>query len=148
MNVELNALYQEVILDHNRYPRNHHALPTATAKADGYNPLCGDCVTVYLSVQDSRLEAVSFEGKGCAISQASASMMTELVMGKTLDEANDLFQSFVRLLTSESDAIPSLHKLNVLLGVKQYPARVKCATLAWHTLDAALHPKNHPVTTE
>lgn len=149
MSMDLRELYQEVIIDHNKNPRNHYILPDATHQANGFNPLCGDKLTVYLIVRDGLIEKASFLGQGCAISQASASMMTESLLGKTLDEAHVLFNTFHHLLTSD-DALPSheLNKLTVLAGVRAYPARVKCATLAWHTLEAALKPGAAAVSTE
>ncbi|MCX7115368.1 MAG: SUF system NifU family Fe-S cluster assembly protein [Gammaproteobacteria bacterium] len=149
MNNELSDLYQEVILDHNRYPRNHYAMKEANAEAEGYNPLCGDLVKVYLQLCNDTIEKASFVGCGCAISQASASMMTELLTGKTIVEAEGLFKQFQQLVTTDADDdVGALDKLKVLAGVKAYPVRVKCATLAWHTLEAALHHASQPVTTE
>lgn len=139
MTMDLRELYQEIIIDHNRNPRNHHAMSDATTQANGYNPLCGDKVTVYLKIIADRVDALSFVGCGCAISQASASLMTEALQGKTLPEAHKLFHRFHTMLTQEAqDDLLSLNKLTVLAGVKAYPARVKCATLAWHTFEAAL----------
>jgi len=151
---ELRDLYQEVILDHNRHPRNFRALPGANRAAVGHNPLCGDRVQVFLQVADDRIQGISFEGSGCAISTASASLMTEALKGKTVAEANELFAGFHELVTKgpsstgeAGDAVP-LGKLAVLAGVREFPIRVKCATLAWHTLAAALEQKDHPVSTE
>jgi nitrogen fixation NifU-like protein len=137
---ELRDLYQEVILDHSKRPRNFHALPSANRKAEGYNPLCGDRETVYLRVEDGVLKDVAFEGSGCAISTASASMMTESLKGKTREEADALFERFHGLITgaAEGGAGPELGKLEVFSGVREFPVRVKCATLPWHTLKAAL----------
>lgn len=140
---ELRELYQEVILDHGRNPRNKGPLADANRHARGHNPLCGDQVHVHLKLDDgARIADVRFEGKGCAISMASASMMTELVKGKTVDEAKALQEAFVRLAKGEPAAgLPvaeaDLERLAVMSGVSQFPMRVKCATLAWHTLDAA-----------
>lgn len=139
---ELTALYQEVILDHNKRPRNFGALDHANHSAKGDNPLCGDRVTVWLEVDGERVKDVSFEGQGCAISTASASIMTEIVKGKPLEEVERLFREFHALLTGDpsvvAEASPTLGKLAVFSGVREYPIRVKCATLAWHTLQAAL----------
>ncbi len=146
---ELRDLYQEVIFDHNRRPRNFHKLPAANRRADGFNPLCGDQLTVYLKVNDAGvIEEVSFEGRGCAISTASASIMTETLTGKTEDEAQKLFEGFHRLVTGEGANGSELGKLAVLGGVRDYPSRVKCATLAWHTVQAALKNESSRVTTE
>jgi nitrogen fixation NifU-like protein len=139
---DLRELYQEVILDHTRRPRNFGKLAAASAKADGYNPLCGDRITVYVAVEGDRVRDVRFEGSGCSISTASASLMTEALRGKTLAEARALFERFHHLLTApdapaDSEAA-ALGKLAVMSGVREFPVRVKCATLAWHTLRAAL----------
>ena len=141
MTDELDELYQSVILDHNKSPRNRGAMDDADCKADGYNPLCGDHVSVFIKVKDGIVQNVKFEGSGCAISTASASLMTETLKGKTLEEAKELFEKFHGLLTGETmenDEGPGLGKLAVFSGVCKYPARVKCATLAWHTVHAAL----------
>jgi nitrogen fixation protein NifU and related proteins len=146
----LKDLYQEVIVDHNKSPRNFHEMPNANYHAEGYNPLCGDHFTVYLHVDDNNIiQSVSFVGQGCAISTASASLMTEALTGKSLQNAEDLFEKFHDLLTKE-DAVnlESFGKLAVLAGVREFPARVKCATLAWHALHAALHRDAKPVSTE
>lgn len=149
MSMDLRELYQEIILDHNRNPRNQHEMPEATAKARGANPLCGDKLTVYLRIEQERLVDVSFVGCGCAISQASASLMTEALRGKTVQEAEQLYHHFHSMLTEENDEdLVSLDKLAVLSGVRAYPVRVKCATLAWHTFDAALHKSTAIVSTE
>ena len=147
--MDLKALYQEVILDHNRAPRNHHEMACSTCEARGVNPLCGDKLTVYVLLAAGVIEDVSFLGEGCAISQASASLMTEALKGKTEIEAKALFKAFHLLLT-EDDTKPakSLGKLIIFEGVRAFPARVKCATLAWHALDAALKKEVLPVTTE
>ncbi|MCA1612702.1 MAG: SUF system NifU family Fe-S cluster assembly protein [Acidobacteria bacterium] len=138
---ELSELYQQVILDHNKKPRNFGRLEGASRTADGYNPLCGDQLTVYLQLAEDRVEAVSFEGSGCAISKASASMMTQAVKGKTREEAETLFGEFHRMVTGELDeeATPNaLGRLKIFAGVREFPARVKCASLPWHTMHAAL----------
>ena len=144
---DLRELYQEVILDHNKSPHNFRELPDADRHAEGDNPLCGDVVTVYVGLDGDTIREVAFQGSGCAISQASASMMTDAVKGKTLDEARALSLSFRNLLTERGD-VPvdpeSLGKLAVFTGVKQFPMRVKCATLAWHTLAAALENGGAP----
>jgi nitrogen fixation protein NifU and related proteins len=147
--MDLKALYQEVILDHNRTPRNHHMMSCASCEARGVNPLCGDELTVYILLQHGVIEDVSFVGEGCAISQASASLMTEALKGKTEADVAVLFKDFHALLTQEGvTAKPSLGKLQVFEGVRAFPARVKCATLAWHALDAALKKDVLSVTTE
>jgi nitrogen fixation NifU-like protein len=146
----LRDLYQEVIFDHNRQPRNFRKLPSANRTAEGFNPLCGDQLTVYLKVNDAgSIEDVSFEGRGCAISTASASIMTEALKGKTEQEAQSLFEGFHRLVMGEAGVDGAgLGKLAVLGGVRDYPSRVKCATLAWHTVQAALKNTGAPVSTE
>lgn len=140
MNVDLRELYQEVILDHNKRPRNRHALEDATSKSEGHNPLCGDQVTVFLKAEEGRVVDIAFEGQGCAISTASASLMTEAVKGKTLEEATAIFREFQEMVTSpdSDEEHPNLGQLQVLAGVKDHPVRIKCATLPWHTLNAAL----------
>lgn len=149
MSMELRELYQEIIIDHNRNPHNHHAMEDATVQANGFNPLCGDKLTVYLKINDDVVSDISFVGCGCAISQASASLMTDALQGKTIAESRDLFERFHALLTHDGDvAWGSLDKLAVLAGVKAYPARVKCATLAWHTFHAALNKNVTTVCTE
>lgn len=148
---DLRDLYQEVILDHNRRPRNFGPLEAPTASADGRNPLCGDEMTVRLRVEDGRIVEARFEGQGCAISKASASMMTEAVTGKPVDEARALFKKFQDLVTGKSeedDAEERLGKLAVFSGVREFPARVKCAVLAWHTLKAALDRPGAIISTE
>jgi nitrogen fixation NifU-like protein len=148
----LLSLYQEIILDHNRSPRNFRKLKHATHEAQGFNPLCGDKVRVYVEVADHRIRDIAFEGTGCAISTASASLMTEFLMGKTLEEAQQFFESVRHFLTQPPDTPPlpgfDLGKLAALGGVRRYPARVKCATLGWHTLQAALSQDAQSVTTE
>ncbi len=146
---DLRELYQEVIFDHYQRPRNYHALDRANRRAKGHNPLCGDQVTVYLRVENGVIEDLSFEGSGCAISTASASLMTEALKGKSLDQVEHLFEDFHHMVTdAEALPHPELEKLEVLAGVREFPARVKCATLAWHTLRAALKNQQIPVSTE
>jgi len=136
---ELTDLYQEVILDHNRRPRNFHVLADASHTAEGYNPLCGDRLTLYLKLVDGVVADVAFEGAGCAISQASASMMTDAVKGKSIAEARALFERFHRMVTTPPEQpVEDLGKLSALAGVREFPVRVKCASLAWHTLKAAM----------
>jgi len=144
----LSDLYQELILDHNARPRNFGPLPAATHNAEGYNPVCGDQITVHMAIEGDVIQKVAFEGKGCAISKASASLMTDQLAGKSLDDAQKLFQIFHALLAG-SEAVPQedepqLGKLLAFSGVRAFPMRVKCATLAWHTLQAAL---KNPSTT-
>jgi nitrogen fixation NifU-like protein len=148
---DLEELYKEVILDHNRHPRNFREMPDATRTVEGYNPLCGDVLRLYLKLDGDRIEDVSFQGRGCAISVASASLLTERLKGGTVDEAEHLFDAVHDVLTSDKPAADAamLGKLASLAGVRKYPMRIKCATLSWHTLKAALksdHPV--PVTTE
>lgn len=149
MSLDLRELYQEIIIDHNRNPRNCHTMEQATTQANGFNPLCGDKLTVFVQVSNDLVTDVSFVGCGCAISQASASLMTEAIKGKTLEQAHALFHQFHQMLTQD-DQVPlaSMDKLTVLAGVKAYPARVKCATLAWHTLEAALNKEAKVISTE
>ena len=146
---DLRDLYQEVILDHNRSPRNFGPLEGADLKADGHNPLCGDKISIAVKVEDGVLTDVRFEGSGCAISKASASLMTEGVIGKSLDEVRAMFERFRQLVTDQDALVdPSLGKLAVFAGVRDYPARVKCAILAWHTLRAAVDDNHDIVSTE
>jgi nitrogen fixation protein NifU and related proteins len=146
---ELRDLYQQVILDHNRRPRNCYVMSCATRTADGHNPLCGDTVKVYLRISDGRIEEISFQGSGCAICTASTSLMTESVKGKTVAETTQLFRTFHDMLTGvAAEQGLDLGKLMVFEGVREYPVRVKCATLAWHTLKAAIDSTDRPVTTE
>jgi nitrogen fixation NifU-like protein len=148
MSADLQELYQEVILDHNRRPRNFRAM-TDGRNAEGYNPLCGDRLVVYLRLKDDVIKDVSFQGSGCAISKASASLMTDSVKGKTLAEAEALFDRFHDMITAPSDTpLDGLGKLAVLAGVRQFPVRVKCASLAWHTLRAAAEARDEVVSTE
>ena len=139
---ELNDLYQEVILDHNKNPRNFREIANADRTADGNNPLCGDALRVYVEMEGEKVKDVAFKGSGCAISKASASMMTQIVKGKTKKEAEVLFDEFHRMVTGELDAEKDenhLGKLKIFAGVLEFPARVKCASLSWHTLHAALN---------
>ncbi len=147
---ELTDLYQELILDHNRSPRNRRRPAVPSRKAEGYNPLCGDRVTVYVSLDGEVLKDVSFEGSGCAISTAAASIMTQGLKGKSVGEARALFEKFRRLVTGDpaGDGEPELGKLHAFGGVSRFPARVKCATLVWHTLMAALNDREEVVSTE
>ncbi|MGE5109493.1 MAG: Fe-S cluster assembly sulfur transfer protein SufU [Acidobacteriaceae bacterium] len=146
---DLRDLYQEVILEHSKSPRNFSALATANRKAEGYNPLCGDHFTVYLTVDDDHIRDVSFQGSGCAISKASASMMTQALKGKKTEEAERMFEEFHSIVTGKRDAsTESLGKLAVFSGVSEFPLRVKCATLAWHTMHAALQGREQSVSTE
>jgi len=148
MSDDLRDLYQEVILDHNRRPRNFGPLSDANRHAVGHNPLCGDRIQVHLRVEDGRVQGIRFEGAGCAISTASASLMTEALRGKTVEEAHTLFHGFHELVTRGEGDPADLGKLAVFTGVREFPIRVKCATLAWHTLEAALAQKDQPVSTE
>ena len=148
---ELADLYQEVILDHNRHPRNWGVMADASRKADGYNPLCGDKLTLYVKVEGDRLSGVSFQGSGCAISKASASLMTDAVKGRTLAEAMDLFDRVHIMLTTPVDQPvdeASVGKLAVLSGVREFPTRVKCASLAWHTLKSVIADSHEITKTE
>lgn len=147
---DLKELYQEVIVDHNRSPRNFGKLEDADCQLEGFNPLCGDRLTLYLKMQDNRIADIRFDGSGCAISVASASLMTEAMKGKTKEEAEKIFSSFHHLITGvnpETDP-EKLGKLAALAGVRDYPTRVKCATLCWHTLNSLLHGEGTPVSTE
>ncbi|QID16163.1 SUF system NifU family Fe-S cluster assembly protein [Nitrogeniibacter mangrovi] len=146
---DLRGLYQELILDHGRRPRNFGPLPEANRDAEGVNPLCGDQLHLHLKVEDGRIVDLRFDGHGCAISTASASLMTQALKGRTVAEAEALFDAFHALMTGTPapDAAP-LGKLEVLAGVREFPTRIKCATLAWHTLAAALHGGDETVSTE
>jgi len=147
---ELSELYQQVILDHNKKPRNFRKLENANHTADGYNPLCGDQMTVYLDLEDDLVKEVGFEGSGCAISKASASMMTQAVKGKSKEQAETLFHEFHSMVTGELNEETEenhLGNLKIFAGVREFPVRVKCATLPWHTLHAALN-KQDQVSTE
>ena len=147
---DLRDLYQDVILEHSKAPRNYRELPAANHRAEGFNPLCGDRFTVYVTTEGDAIRDIGFQGSGCAISKASASMMTQMVKGKTTAEADKLFHSFHDLVTGHaaSNGNVDLGKLAVFAGVSGYPARVKCATLAWHTLHAALEGKQEAISTE
>ena len=148
---DLRELYQAVILDHHKKPRNYRVLPGANRHAEGYNPLCGDKVTVYVQVENDVVRDISFRGTGCAISTASASMMTESLKGKSRAEAEALFKTFHDLVAGDhpaAEGAPGLGKLAVFAGVREFPVRVKCATLAWHTLRAALEGGDQTVSTE
>ena len=147
---ELSELYQQVILDHNKKPRNFRKLETANHSAEGFNPLCGDQLTVYLNLENDAVKEISFEGSGCAISKAAASMMTQAVKGKSKYQAEQLFNEFHAMVTGELDEeiTPNqLGNLKVFSGVREFPVRVKCASLSWHTMRAALN-KEHRVSTE
>jgi len=147
----LRELYQEVILDHNKSPRNYRRMENADRKIDGYNPLCGDHFTLFVKLENGVIKDISFEGAGCAISKASASVMSAAVKGKTIEEAEELFKKFHTLVRGEADPMDdfeNLGKLAAFSGVSEYPARVKCATLAWHTLHSALTSKEYRVSTE
>jgi len=154
--MDLKDLYRDIIVDHNRQPRNFGKLATANAQADGHNPLCGDRLTIYLFMSGDRIDDIKFDGSGCAISTASASLLTEAVRGKTVQEVESLFNEVHDVLTRHDAPVDTarLGKLAALTGVREFPARVKCASLCWHTLNAALadskqHPVDHPtVSTE
>ena len=144
----VDDLYQEIILDHTKHPRNCHAMADATGSAEGYNPLCGDKLKLFIKIEGDVVKDASFVGSGCAISTASASLMTESLKGKTREEALKLLEKFHELLTTDTPVSKDLGKLVVFCGVRDYPARVKCATLAWHTLKSALGDAPSTVTTE
>jgi nitrogen fixation NifU-like protein len=145
---DLSDLYQEVILDHNKRPRNFRIIENASHRAEGYNPLCGDRLDLFLTVEGNVVRDVAFQGSGCAISRASASLMTDAIKGLPLDEVQCLFERFHRMVTTPpGDEVDDLGKLSVLAGVREFPVRVKCASLAWHTLRAALE-KRQEATTE
>jgi nitrogen fixation protein NifU and related proteins len=147
----IHELYQQVILDHNKSPRNFRTMPDATRSVEGYNPLCGDHYTVHVKLEGDRIVDVSFEGAGCAISKASASVMSAMVKSHTVAEAEELFQDFHRLVIGEltgEETMEKLGKLAAFAGVSEFPARVKCASLAWHTLHTALSTEARTVTTE
>jgi nitrogen fixation NifU-like protein len=148
---DLTDLYQEVILDHNKRPRNFGAMPDADRRALGHNPLCGDRLVLYLKLDGDRVAGVSFEGSGCAISKASASLMTDAIKGKPLAEVRELFSRFTAMVTTPIDQEideAAMGKLASLGGVRSFPVRVKCASLAWHTLKAAMKAEDHVVSTE
>ncbi|MGH8801976.1 MAG: Fe-S cluster assembly sulfur transfer protein SufU [Casimicrobiaceae bacterium] len=149
MSGDLRELYQQLVFDHYKRPRNHHSLGAPTHHAEGHNPLCGDEITIYLDVTEGIVRDVAFEGGGCAIATASASLMTEAVKGRPVAEVEKLFDDFHRMVTGSNGATPAtLGKLDVLAGVREFPVRVKCATLAWHTLHAALARDAQPISTE
>lgn len=151
MKEEFKELYQEIILDHNRSPRNYRKMDDSTHVLDGENPLCGDHYTIYLKVHDNIIEDVSFEGSGCAISKASASVMSTVIKGKTVDEANAYFEIFHKLITGEADMDEYFEKAGKIAafgGVAEFPVRVKCASLPWHTMHNALANNEKAVTTE
>ena len=147
---DLRELYQQVILDHNKNPRNFREMADATRRVDGYNPLCGDHYTIYVKTEGENIAEVSFTGSGCAISKASASVMSSTVKGKSKEEADRLFDTFHRLVTGDASGLSAadLGRLAAFSGVSEFPARVKCATLAWHTLKNALEGRDEKVTTE
>ncbi|HVE70209.1 MAG TPA: SUF system NifU family Fe-S cluster assembly protein [Thermoanaerobaculia bacterium] len=147
---DLRELYQQVILDHNKNPRNFGEMADATSRVDGYNPLCGDHYTVFVKREGNNIAEVSFTGNGCAISKASASVMSSTVKGKSVTEAESLFDTFHRLVTGDPSGLSAadLGRLAAFSGVSEFPARVKCATLAWHTLKSALEGRDEKVTTE
>ena len=145
---ELQELYQQVIIDHSRSPRNYHKLEAANRVAQGHNPLCGDHVTVYLLLENNVIKDVSFQGEGCAISKASASMMTEALKGKTKEEAEAIFRKFHEMVTSGAPNLDELGKLGVFAGVHKFPARVKCAILSWHAISSSLEGTANVVSTE
>jgi nitrogen fixation protein NifU and related proteins len=148
MSDNLRELYQQVILDHNKNPRNFKELPNATRKVDGYNPLCGDHYTIYLELDGDTIKDVSFTGNGCAISKSSASVMTSLVKGKRIEEAQKIFDTFHGVVTGVTRPTEDLGRIAAFSGVSEFPARVKCATLAWHTLNSALQGEQELVSTE
>ncbi len=152
MDSEFRELYQEIIMDHNRKPRNFRKMEDATHRLDGMNPLCGDQYTIYLKVKDDIIEDVSFEGSGCAISKASASVMTNVLKGKTVQEAEKYFNFFHKMVTGEIDHpeeyLDTMGKLVAFAGVAEFPVRVKCATLPWHTMHNSLHGSQDKITTE
>ena len=144
-------LYQEIVMDHNRRPRNFGSMTDSTETSEGFNPLCGDQITLFLKVSEDIVEDISFEGVGCAISKSSASMMTEGVKGKSVEEALTVFEAFREMITAKSDGSKDseiLGDLEILKGVAQYPTRIKCATLSWHTLQAALQGTESDISTE
>lgn len=151
MDIDLRELYQQVILDHNKSPRNFKIIDPHNHFAEGYNPLCGDRLNIYIDLEDGIIKDISFQGSGCAISKASASLMTSIVKGKTKEEAEKIFERFHDLITGklgDNPDIEDLGKLAVFAGVREFPARVKCASLAWHTMINALQGKEERVTTE
>lgn len=145
---DLRDIYQELILEHAKAPRNFRELPASDCKAEGFNPLCGDRCSVSVEMDGAVIKDIGFQGAGCAISRASASMMTQALKGKTAEEAEELLRNFISMVTGLDHRNQDLGKLEVFAGVSGFPARVKCATLAWHTMHAALHGEREPVTTE
>ncbi len=148
MSFDIRELYQEMILDHNRNPRNFRVIDPCSHHAEGYNPLCGDQIEVYVNIEDGIITDVAFQGDGCAISTASSSMMTEAIKGKTVEEADKLFKLFHDAVMLDGEDSDELGRLRVLTGVREYPARVKCATLAWHAMQSAVHEKDEVAKTE
>ena len=148
--MELKDLYRDVIVDHNRNPRNFRPIPDADRHAEGFNPLCGDRLTLYVKLDGDTISDVAFQGSGCAISVASASLLTESIKGRSVPDAERLFEAVHDLLTRDDAVVDvaAIGKLGALSGVREFPARVKCASLCWHTLDAALHREAAPVSTE
>ena len=151
MDAELKELYQQIILDHNKNPRNFRKIENANHFAEGYNPLCGDRLNIYVELEDGRIKDISFQGSGCAISKASASLMSSIVKGLLVEEAEKLFEKFHAVITgkiTDEENIEELGKLAVFAGVKEFPSRVKCASLAWHTMVAAFKQEDKSVSTE
>ncbi len=151
MDAELKELYQQIILDHNKNPRNFRKIENANHFAEGYNPLCGDRLNIYVELEDGRIKDISFQGSGCAISKASASLMSSIVKGLPVEEAEKLFEKFHAVITgkiTDEENIEELGKLAVFAGVKEFPSRVKCASLAWHTMIAAFKQEDKSVSTE
>ena len=151
MDSELKELYQQVILDHNKNPRNFRKIENANHFAEGYNPLCGDKINVYAEVEDGKIIDISFQGSGCAISKASASIMSSMMKGLPIEEAERLFNNFLDVITgrvTEKEDLEGIGKLAVFSGVRDFPSRVKCASLAWHTLDSALKKDSKTISTE
>lgn len=151
MDQELKELYQQVILDHNKSPRNFKIMKNANHFAEGYNPLCGDRIDIFLDIEDAKVKDISFQGSGCAISKASASLMSTIIKGKSVEEAREIFNKFHDLITGKinnDNLIEDLGKLAVFAGVKDFPARVKCASLAWHTMISAINNEKQTISTE
>lgn len=144
----INELYQDIIIDHSKRPRNYRVIEDANHRAEGYNPLCGDRCQIFLRERDGVIDEIGFQGAGCAISTSSASLMTEAIKGKTVAEAEEMLERFLALLTKDQDTPSEMGKLAVFSGVREFPVRVKCATLAWHTLRAALRDSREVVSTE
>jgi nitrogen fixation protein NifU and related proteins len=148
---DIKELYQQIILDHNKNPKNYGELENYNRTSEGYNPLCGDRLNIYLQIEDDRIKDIHFVASGCAISKASASVMTTELKGKTIEQAKEMFRKFQKLLTSEDKIVPDFDeygKMAVFAGVREFPTRVKCAILGWHTVLAAIEDKNELVTTE